>query len=228
MLSKIEPMKVLGYFAISSPFWLMFILIGVGMSYNQHSETVKVSPPVENITIANDEYEIIIKKLERDIVTPPKRLVDANEVHCLALNIWHEARGTSVDDQLAVAHVTKNRELSSKYPSGICDVVFQGKHAKNSEGQSYPLKFKCQFSWYCDGRSDKIRLTDFRGAVIKENVKLWDSIQNMSFDVLAGYTVDPTSGATHYLNPRIVKNSPRWAREYVMVYETDGHEFYRM
>jgi len=169
--------------------------------------------------------------IENIIVTPPnpsKHEVDANEVHCLALNIWHESRGTSLMDQLSVAHVTKNRELSSKYPSGICDVVFQGKHAKNSNGQSYPLRYKCQFSWYCDGRSDKIRLTDDRGVVIKDNVKLWESIQHMSFDVLAGYTEDPTDGATHYMNPRIVKHIPRWAREFVMVHETTGHKFYRM
>jgi N-acetylmuramoyl-L-alanine amidase len=43
---------------------------------------------------------------------------------CLALNIYHEARGEIVDGQMAVAQVTLNRTLDPRWPDNICDVVY--------------------------------------------------------------------------------------------------------
>lgn len=43
----------------------------------------------------------------------------------MALNIYHEARGESTKGMLAVAHVTMNRVMSPKFPSTVCEVVFQ-------------------------------------------------------------------------------------------------------
>lgn len=53
------------------------------------------------------------------------------DVKCLAQNIYHEARDQSVVGQIAVAEVTINRAKSGKFPTRICDVVFD----------------KYQFSW---------------------------------------------------------------------------------
>jgi len=64
---------------------------------------------------------------------------------CLAQAIYHEARGESREGQLAVANVIINRAMSKKYPSTICGVVFQ-----NADKG----KYKCQFTFACDGRSD--------------------------------------------------------------------------
>ncbi|HIE75488.1 MAG TPA: cell wall hydrolase, partial [Gammaproteobacteria bacterium] len=47
------------------------------------------------------------------------------EVGCLALNIYHEARGESHDGQVAVAAVTLNRMQSASYPDTVCGVVWQ-------------------------------------------------------------------------------------------------------
>jgi len=186
-----------------------------------------IGKAVEHNATVPDKHQVVVE-VEKVVVSPPRPDVDANDVHCLALNIWHEARGTSPSDRLAVGHVTKNRADHPKYPEEICDVVFQGVHAKDGRGEAYPLRFKCQFSWYCDGRSDTIKLTDRKGAVIHLNVQLWEQIQTMSFDILAGFTTDPTNGATHYLNPRVLVRTPRWTREFALVHQTDGHKFYRM
>ena len=43
----------------------------------------------------------------------------------MALNIYHEARGESIEGQYAIAHVTLNRVASTKWPDSICDVVYQ-------------------------------------------------------------------------------------------------------
>lgn len=50
---------------------------------------------------------------------------------CLALNIYHEARGEPLDGRIAVAQVTMNRVESKRYPNTVCEVVYQ----------------KSQFSW---------------------------------------------------------------------------------
>ena len=44
---------------------------------------------------------------------------------CLALNIYHEARGESIEGQRAVAAVTLNRTVDPRWPNNTCDVVYQ-------------------------------------------------------------------------------------------------------
>jgi hypothetical protein len=47
------------------------------------------------------------------------------EAHCIAVAVYHEARGESLEGQLAVAQVILNRAGSGKYPPGWCDTVKQ-------------------------------------------------------------------------------------------------------
>jgi N-acetylmuramoyl-L-alanine amidase len=61
----------------------------------------------------------------------------AEAIVCLALNIYFEARGESIDGQLLVAEVTLNRAKNRQQT--ICEVVWDKK----------------QFSWTHDGKSDK-------------------------------------------------------------------------
>ena len=64
---------------------------------------------------------------------------------CLAYSLYWEARSEPVRGKIAVAEVILNRVESSHYPDDICSVVKQ---------QSRGI---CQFSFYCDGKSDKPR-----------------------------------------------------------------------
>ena len=48
------------------------------------------------------------------------------ELHCLALNIYHEARGEPELGKFAVANVTMNRVNDARFPKTVCDVVRQG------------------------------------------------------------------------------------------------------
>lgn len=47
------------------------------------------------------------------------------ETNCLATAVYYEARGESVEGQLAVAHVIMNRAASGRYASDWCGVVTQ-------------------------------------------------------------------------------------------------------
>jgi hypothetical protein len=47
------------------------------------------------------------------------------QANCIAVAIYHEARGESLEGQLAVARVIMNRAASGKYPSSWCGTVKQ-------------------------------------------------------------------------------------------------------
>ena len=89
---------------------------------------------------------VLTNYVQADFVPTTKRVKLAEgEKLCLAQAIYHEARGESREGQLAVANVIINRAMSKKYPTTICGVVFQ-----NADKGRY----KCQFTFACDGRSD--------------------------------------------------------------------------
>ena len=86
-------------------------------------------------------------------------------VKCLALNMYHEARSQGTAGLFAVSAVVINRVNDSRFPNSVCEVVYQGptreswktrqhKNLPKYKRQYYPVKNKCQFSWYCDGKSD--------------------------------------------------------------------------
>lgn len=82
-----------------------------------------------------------ITMLSAAVLASSVQAADFDEVKCLAQNIYHEARGESLQGQMAVAEVTMNRVKSSRFPDTICEVVWQNK----------------QFSWTHDGKSDKMK-----------------------------------------------------------------------
>ena len=47
------------------------------------------------------------------------------QANCIAVAVYHEARGESLEGQLAVAKVIMNRAASGKYPSSWCGTVKQ-------------------------------------------------------------------------------------------------------
>ena len=48
-----------------------------------------------------------------------------DEANCIAVAVYHEARGETLEGQLAVAKVIMNRASSGKYPASWCGVVKQ-------------------------------------------------------------------------------------------------------
>ena len=67
----------------------------------------------------------------------------------------------------------------------------------------------CQFSWYCDGKSDDIQVVyekSFPGKPIGPNMEAWKQSVQVSLLAMYGTTIDPTSGATHYYNHKSYNN----------------------
>ena len=143
---------------------------------------------------------------------------------CLAKNMYYEARSQGLAGQLAVSLVVLNRVRDDRYPNTICEVVHQGpvreswktkgKNVPESQRTYYPIKHRCQFSWYCDGKSD-----------VPKNEKAWRKAQDVAFLVLYDkIKLDVTEGATHYHATYV---RPSWAKTKKRTTRIEKHIFYR-
>ena len=164
------------------------------------------------------------EKLESNI--EPKIMFDIEEARCLAENIYHEARNQGTAGWLAVASVTLNRVADRRFPNTICGVVFQAetkeswktkskKNIPDAERIFYPVRHRCQFSWYCDGKADDINHISIFLEIMTFTKFILTS-QIMMFDI--------TDGATFYHADYV---TPSWAKSKTKTIEIGDHIFYR-
>ena len=135
---------------------------------------------------------------------------------CLALNTYHEAKNQSLVGQIATAQVVMNRVEDNRFPSTVCEVVKQGPTRPSWEDpeKEYPIKHRCQFSWYCDGKDDT-----------PKNEKAWKTAQDVAFLVLYDkIKLDVTEGATHYHATYV---RPAWAKTKKRTTRIEKHIFYK-
>ena len=136
--------------------------------------------------------------------------VDPIELECMSKNIYFEASTESTAGKIAVGQVVLNRKDSISFPNTVCDVIYEGKHYKSG----FPVRDRCQFSWYCDGKHDR----PFRG-------KLWEnSVELAKFLLETDDLVDITDGATFYHADYI--SAPRWTTTKIKTVTIDRHIFY--
>lgn len=142
--------------------------------------------------------------------------VSAEDKMCLLQNIYWEAGNQSTLGKVAVAWVTLNRVDSSKYPNTICGVVKQG--LKNPDGSM--RRNKCQFSWYCDGKSDKVPKN-----IIEQ--RAWEDANIVSATALINRAlgkISPVDQAVMYHADYV---SPYWKTSYSKVTQIEDHIFYQ-
>ncbi len=122
--------------------------------------------------------------------------------HCLAEAIYFEARGEDVTGQFAVAEVIMNRVDSNRYPATVCKVVNQG------TGE----RFRCQFTYTCDGRAETIT-----------EKSAWQRAGKIARIMLNGGPRNLTGGATHY---HTLDVRPKWSRVFHLTATVGQHRFY--
>ena len=130
---------------------------------------------------------------------------------CLAQNIYFEARSESQAGMIAVAQVTMNRVKHPRYPNTVCEVVKQG--PTYTWAEHFPVRNKCQFSWFCDGKSDD-----------PEDSKTWVQCLTLARNILQGAYGDITEGATHYHSVYV---NPYWADSLNETVVINEHIFYK-
>ena len=143
-------------------------------------------------------------------------IAPTEEVDCLSKNMYYEARSEGLAGMLAVTAVVLNRVEDKRFPNDVCGVVYQGPTTKSIRTPSvkYPIKNKCQFSWYCDGKSDT-----------PLDIKSFAFARGLAYEILKGTFsyVDITEGALFY-HAKSVK--PSWSKVFKKTVEINEHKFY--
>jgi spore germination cell wall hydrolase CwlJ-like protein len=127
------------------------------------------------------------------------------EIRCLAMNIYHEARGEPKAGKYAVAKVTMNRVESSAYPNDICRVVYQ-MDRKNR-------RYIGQFSWTVDDLED-----------IPQESKAWLDSVSIAKEMYTKPVKTKVADALYYHADYV---HPRWARQKVRIAKIGRHIFYK-
>jgi spore germination cell wall hydrolase CwlJ-like protein len=160
--------------------------------------------------IARNSFKTYVKSLSRKytILVPYLRSQNGSasslsELQCMALNLYFEARGEPNVGKEAVAHVVLNRVNHAGFPKSVCGVVKQGGEDR---------RYRCQFSWWCDGLSDRPR-----------NKRSWRQSVILAAKVLLETTNDPTNGALWYHADYV---DPYWRRTMEKGPKIGNHIFY--
>ena len=128
------------------------------------------------------------------------------DIKCLALNIFHEARSESKVGQRAVASVTLNRVASKRYPNTICDVVYEKRWDRIRK------RYVGAFSWTEFDQPPKLKS------------KAWHRAWKIAEVAYKEKDKTKLKGAIFY-HAKYIK--PRWARKKNPVARIGNHIFYR-
>lgn len=161
-------------------------------------------------TVSFDEDVINIWKDETNLYI-------TEEVYCMAEAIYFEAGNQPIAGKVAVGNVILNRTYVAEYPDTVCGVVHQGpvRESWKKDGNFYPIRHRCQFSYWCDGLSDTPKFGP-----------TWSDSLDIAGWVLdgSGVTLDITDGATHYHANYV---SPNWSKVLQKVVQIEAHIFYK-
>ena len=121
-----------------------------------------------------------------------------DEANCIAVAVYHEARGETLEGQLAVAKVIMNRAASGRYPTSWCGVVKQ----------------PWQFSFVRQGRFPSVDQgsSAWRKALGVTRLAVANAVQSVPSDCL-WYHADYVA--------------PSWGRRLTRVDKIGAHIFYR-
>jgi len=128
------------------------------------------------------------------------------DLNCLALNVYHEARGEPLAGQYAVAEVTMNRVASGRFPRTVCGAVYQ------KEWDYLRKRYVAAFSW-----TEFDQLPPPAGAQ-------WERAWRIAEMVYSGRHKLRLKGALFYHATHI---RPSWSAEKRRVAAIGNHIFYR-
>ncbi|MEM8768805.1 MAG: cell wall hydrolase [Pseudomonadota bacterium] len=156
-------------------------------------------PPSSPVEPASAAKPVVVHSKDEKISVSAERS-DDNARHCLALAMYWEARGEGTAGMQAVGAVVLNRVADPRFPSSACDVVKEG-------GETPP----CQFSWWCDGKSDR-----------PTSAAAWSAALEAADGLLSRPYRDQTDGALFFHSTAM--RSP-WQRQQTAI--IGNHVFYR-
>jgi spore germination cell wall hydrolase CwlJ-like protein len=162
------------------------------LEQNSASEGSKTSPSRSEV----------ITKTEAQAVDPLGEAALNDAITCLSRTIYWEAKGEAGVGMESIANVVMNRLGHEGFPDTICEVVMQGREQGS-----------CQFSWWCDGRSDDA-----------EEEKAYAIAKEIARKALNRQLADRTGGAMYFHHRQ---QSPDWSHEYIRTVTVGEHVFYK-
>jgi N-acetylmuramoyl-L-alanine amidase len=129
-------------------------------------------------------------------------------VFCLAMNIYHEARGESSEGRRFVAYVTMNRAMWDERL--VCQTVFQSN----------------QFSW-ANGKVQRVSKWHYRldMSLKPRDHAAWEAAQALARTIILIGNPGNAAGGAIYYHATCVR--PRWAKAFTQVAHVGNHIFYR-
>ena len=122
------------------------------------------------------------------------------QANCMAVAVYHEARGETLEGQLAVARVIMNRAASGKYPTTWCGVV----------KQPWQFSFVNPRSGYMPG--------------VDEGSAAWRKAQGITRLAMANAVPSLPTDCLWYHADYV---APSWGRRLTRVDKIGAHIFYR-
>jgi N-acetylmuramoyl-L-alanine amidase len=126
-------------------------------------------------------------------------------IECLAMNIYHEARGEPIAGQYAVAEVTLNRTHAHGFPGSVCQVVYQKHWNPRRKENVYA------FSW------------TGLAVTTNHNSAAWRQAREIARTVLSHGRKPTMQGALYYHNTEV---KPTWAHHHKRLAIIGHHIFY--
>jgi spore germination cell wall hydrolase CwlJ-like protein len=145
----------------------------------------------------------IITKPETQAIDPTGTEPLDEAITCLSRTIYWETKGQDTASMEAVANVVMNRLGQKSFPNTICEVVREGSE-----------KGACQFSWWCDGRSDHA-----------EDEKSYATAKEIARKALNKQLADRTGGALYFHSLNAAPTN--WSKEYIKTLEVGKFVFYK-
>ena len=186
---------------------------------------VEVPKIVEKTVVKQVEVPISKTRIIYLPTKPQPGEISSEEQYCMALNMYREAMNQSVAGMIAVGRVVMNRVKDRRWPSTPCEVIYEGPTRESwktrqtedpDDAEFYPIRHRCQFSWYCDGKKDD---------PVDKNAVSWKLAEDIAFNILAyDRWAGMVEGANHY-HADYVK--PKWRKQMRLVTKIDDHIFYR-
>lgn len=96
-------------------------------------------------TLSDDASSLAQLVSQQEKQAPAESL--SADMRCLASAIYFEARGESLDGQLAVGNVIINRAQSGRFPASYCGVVYQADQFSFVRGRSMPAVREASEGW---------------------------------------------------------------------------------
>lgn len=195
------------------------LLIGIYLGCLAYAKHKPVKQPIQlppeisldtpPVSVKPDSHKTITRnRVKKELGTLPEvslyqtkpRTVSTKEFHCLALNVFHEAKGEDMPGQIGVAQVTLNRlDTGFRNKKTLCGVVFDAK----------------QFSW----------TADISKRTLTPKGEAWTAAVIATRKVINGQRIKGLESALHY-HADYIKH-PSWSQKMNLCHVIGQHIYLR-